>query len=153
MKKSNFNPVRKIIQKLKSINADPMKVSYGFAFGVFMSTTPLIGFKWLVALPIVMLAKWNKTACMIGILQVNYLTGPLFYALAYFVGKGVCGYTSTFEMPEKMNFAAFKDILLGNTDVFIALLTGGMILSIPLTIIAFYLVRSLFSRKLKAQLA
>jgi uncharacterized protein (DUF2062 family) len=153
MKKATFNPVQTIIRKLKSIDADPMKICYGFAFGVFMSATPLIGFKWLVALPVVMLAKWNKTACLVGILQVNYLTGPFFYALAYFVGKSVCGYSGTFELPERMSLSAFKDIFFGNTDIFISLLTGGLILSIPMTIAAYYIVRSLFTRKLKTRLA
>ena len=153
MKTLKFNPVRSIANKLKSIKADPMKICYGFAFGVFMSTTPLIGFKWAVALPIVMLAKWNKMACLAGILQVNYLTGPLFYALAYFVGKSVCGYQNSFELPEKMNFAALKDIFFGNAEVFISLLTGGLILSIPMTIGAFWLVRSMFSKKLNTQIA
>jgi uncharacterized protein (DUF2062 family) len=153
MKKLNFKPVKTVIRKLKNIKADPVKICYGFAFGVFMSTTPLIGFKWMVALPIVWLARWNKMACLIGIMQVNYLTGPLFYALAYFVGKGVCGYSSTFELPKTMSFGAVKDIFFGNTDVFISLLTGGLILSVPLTIGAYYLVRSLFSNKLKTQLS
>jgi uncharacterized protein (DUF2062 family) len=153
MKTLKFNPVRTVVNKLRSIKADPMKICYGFAFGVFMSATPLIGFKWLVALPIVMLAKWNKMACLVGILQVNYITGPLFYALAYFVGKSVCGYKDTFEMPSRMSFAAFTDIFFGNADVFISLLTGGLILSIPMTIGAFYLVRSMFSGNLKTKAA
>lgn len=130
-----------------------MKICYGFAFGVFMSTTPLIGLKILVALPIVMLTKWNKVACLVGILQVNYITGPLFYALAYFVGRSVCGFENSFEMPQQMSFGAFKDIFLGNADVFISILTGGMILSIPMTIGAFYLVRSIFYKRLNTQVA
>jgi uncharacterized protein (DUF2062 family) len=153
MKKLAFNPIRSIAGKLASIKSDPMKICYGFAFGVFMSATPFIGFKWLVALPVVMLAKWNKMACMVGILQVNYLTGPLFYALAYFIGKSVCGYQDTFVMPEKMNLSAFKDIFFGNADVFLALLTGGLILGIPMTIGAFYLVRSMFYKKLNTSVA
>ena len=147
MKKLNFNPV----QRLRAIQADPLKICYGFAFGVFMATTPLIGFKWAVALPIVMLAKWSKVACMIGILQVNYLTGPLFYALAYIIGRGVCGFSGSFELPDQMSFAAVKDIFFGNADVFISLLVGGFVLSIPLTIGAYYLVRTIFSKNLKAQ--
>jgi uncharacterized protein (DUF2062 family) len=98
-----------------------------------------------------MLAKWNKTACMIGILQVNYLTGPIFYAIAYFIGKSLCGFTDTFELPETMSFGAVKDIFFGNAEVFISLLTGGLILSIPMTLGAFYLVRSLFSGTFKTQ--
>jgi uncharacterized protein (DUF2062 family) len=153
MAKFRFNPVKAAIDKLKGINADPMKICYGFAFGIFMATTPLIGFKWVVALPIVMLAKWNKTACLIGILQVNYLTGPLFYALAYFIGKRVCGFSNTFELPAHMNFSALKDIFLGNAEVLVSLTVGGLVLSIPMTIGAYYLVRSLFTRKLNAQIA
>ncbi len=153
MKTLKFNPVRSITGKLASIKSDPMKICYGFAFGVFMSATPLIGFKWLVALPVVLLAKWSKMACFVGIMQINYLTGPLFYALAYFVGKSVCGYQTNFELPEKINFAALKDIFFGNADVFVSLLTGGLILSIPMTIGAFYLVRSMFYKKLKTSVA
>jgi uncharacterized protein (DUF2062 family) len=153
MKNIKFNPVRTIIRKLKNIKADPMKICYGFAFGVFMSTTPFIGFKWLVALPIVWFAGWNKMACMIGILQVNYITGPLFYAAAYFVGKAVCGYSNTFTMPGTMSFGAIKDIFFGNPDVFISLITGGLILSIPMTIGGFYLARSVFSQNLKTQVS
>lgn len=151
MKTMKFNPVRSVANKLRAIKADPMKICYGFAFGVFMSTTPLIGFKWAVALPVVMLTKWSKMACLVGILQVNYLTGPLFYTVAYFVGKTVCGFQNDFEMPQKMNFAALKDLFFGNADVFFSLLTGGLILSIPLTIGAFWLVRSLFTEKLNTQ--
>jgi len=153
MKTLKFNPVRSVVNKLRNIKADPVKISYGFAFGVFMSTTPLIGFKWAVALPVVMLAKWNKMACLIGILQVNYLTGPFFYALAYFVGKSVCGYGSTFQLPERMSLGAIKDIFFGNADVFISLLTGGLLLSIPMTLGAYWMVRSLFTRNLKTQLS
>jgi hypothetical protein len=151
MEKRKFSPVLSVIQKLKNIKSDPMKICYGFAFGVFMSTTPLIGFKWVVALPIVWLARWSKAACMIGILQVNYLTGPLFYAAAYFIGKKVCGFPNTFELPDQMSFGAVKDIFFGNADVFLSLLTGGLILSIPLTIGAFMLVKSMFSHRLKPQ--
>jgi uncharacterized protein len=149
MKTNHFNPVPKILRKLQTINADPMKICYGFAFGVFMSTTPLIGFKWLVALPIVWLVRWNKMACLIGILQVNYITGPLFYALAYFVGKTVCGYSNTFVIPKTMNFDVIKDIFFGSPDIFISLLTGGLILGIPMTIGGFYIARSFFFNKFK----
>ncbi|MEN8226264.1 MAG: DUF2062 domain-containing protein [Bacteroidota bacterium] len=153
MKKIKFNPVKAVVSKLQGIKADPLKVCYGFAFGVFMSTTPFIGFKWLVALPVVWLAKWSKMACVMGILQVNYLTGPLFYALAYFVGKEVCGFSNSFELPSKMSFSSVMNLFLGNADVFLSLLIGGLILSIPLTIGSYYLARGIMYKKLKPQLS
>jgi uncharacterized protein (DUF2062 family) len=153
MKTLKLNPIPAILQKLRAINADPMMICYGYAFGTFMCTTPLIGIKWIVALPILWLTKWNKVACMIGIFQVNYLTGPLFYALAYFVGNGVCGYHNAVGLPEKMSFIAMKDLFLGNANVFVSLLVGGLVLSIPLTISAFYLVKSILNRKVTSQLS
>jgi len=147
MKKIKFNPFKAVILKLKAIRADPAKICYGYAFGVFMSTTPLIGFKWIVALPIVHLTKWNKLACMIGVFQVNYFTGPFFYALAYFIGKEACGYRNDFVLPDKLNFSVFKDIFLSNADIFISITIGGLILSIPMTIGAYYLAKSIFSGK------
>lgn len=151
MNRFNLNPVSAVIQKLKSINADPQKISLGYAFGTFMCTTPLIGIKWIVALPILWLTKWNKVACMIGIFQVNYFTGPLFYACAYIIGKNVCGYHHTFQMPEHLTFSAMKDIILGNSEVFISILTGGMILSIPMTFGAYFLVKWIYTGKLNSQ--
>ena len=153
MKAFKFNPVKKVIQKLQSIRENPMKICYGFAFGVFMAATPFIGFKWLVALPIVMIFKLNKTACLLGILQVNYLTGPFFYALVYFVGNFVCGYQGAFALPERMNLSALKMIFFENTEVFISLLTGGLILGIPMALGSFFLIRSLLFKKLQPQFA
>jgi uncharacterized protein (DUF2062 family) len=151
MKSFHFNPVKAAVGKLRQINADPLKVCYGFSFGIFMATTPLIGIKWIVALPIVWLLKWNKTACLLGIIQVNYLTGPFYYALAYFLGKEVCGYSNALELPGKMSPAIVKDLFFGNADVFVSLVVGGLIIGIPLTAVAFYLVKSLFHSKLKIQ--
>jgi uncharacterized protein (DUF2062 family) len=129
-----------------------MKIAYGYAFGTFMSTTPLIGIKWIVALPVLWFTRWNKVACMFGIFHVNYFTGPLFYALAYFVGKNICGFENSFSLPDPLTFNAMKDILLGNADVFISILVGGLALSIPMTLGAFFFVKSIFSRKFKPSL-
>jgi uncharacterized protein len=152
MNKLRFNPVNKLIKKLKSIEADPAKIAYGYAFGTFLSTTPLIGIKWIVALPILWMTKWNKLSCMVGIFQVNYFTGPLFYGLAYFIGKSVCGFDNSFELPDPLTFSAMKDIILSNADVFISILTGGMILSIPMTLGAFFFVKSILPRKVNPRL-
>jgi uncharacterized protein (DUF2062 family) len=152
MKAINFNPVRKLVLKLKTIQADPKNVCYGFAFGIFMCTTPLIGIKWLVALPVLWLTKWNKIACMIGIFQVNSLTGPFYYAVAYFIGSRVCGFGGNFLMPGNLSFSAMKDLFFSSAEVFLSLTIGGLIISIPLTTGAFYLVKSIFSQKTRTQL-
>lgn len=144
----NFNPGKILIDRLKKIEADPENIALGYALGTFLCTTPLIGIKWIVALPILWMTRWNKLACMIGVFQVNYFTGPLFYALAYVVGKNVCGYDHSFALPDPLTFSAMKDIIIGNADVFISILIGGLILSIPMTLGAYFFVKSIFSRKI-----
>ena len=150
MKRPLKNPFTKILEKLRSIKADPRKICYSFAFGVFMSTTPFIGFKWLVALPVILLLRWNKVACMLGILQVNYLTGPFFYAFAFFLGSKVCGYGDAIMLPERMNFGSVISMAAGNPEIILSLLTGGLILGIPLSLLSYYLVKSVFSRNLNS---
>ena len=152
MKKPRYNPVRSVIRKLQGIKSDPLKVAYGFAFGVFMASTPFIGFKWLLALPVVMLARWSKMACMVGILQVNYLTGPFFYTVAYVVGKEVCGFENALEWPGRLSFQALADIFTSNAEVFVSLLVGGMILGIPMAVGSWYLARSVLQWKFKPQI-
>lgn len=144
-------PFRKVMDKLRSIEADPSRICYGYAFGIFMSTTPLIGLKWLVALPVIFLVKWNKTACLIGILHINYITGPFFYSLAFLVGKGVCGFPATGSLPSKLDLNWIREAFFGNAEIFLALFTGGLILGIPLTIGAYYLAKSLFSNHIQRQ--
>lgn len=151
MKMKTYNPLAAVTGKLSTISADPMKIAYGYAFGTFLCTTPLIGIKWIVALPILWFTRWNKVSCMIGIFQVNYFTGPLFYMIAYYVGKTVCGFDNNFILPDPLTFRAMIDILLGNADVFISITVGGMLLSIPMTLGAFYFAKSIFTRKLKTQ--
>jgi uncharacterized protein (DUF2062 family) len=153
MKKFSYNPVKAVVRKLQGIQADPVRVAYGFAFGVFMSTTPFIGFKWALALPVVWLARWNKMACLLGIIQVNYLTGPFFYALAFFIGKAVCGYNHALALPDRMSFSALTEMFLGNAHVFVSLLVGGLILSVPMTIGSYYLARYLINWRLKPQMS
>ncbi len=149
MKTNILHPVRLLRNKLQSIQAEPTRVISGFTFGVFMATTPFIGLKWVLALPVVWIMKWNKMACMLGILQVNYLTGPFFYGLAFMIGKQVCGMDGALAMPEHFNLRSMAAFITGNAEVFIALLAGGALLGIPLCIASYFLVRALYSKPLK----
>src|SRR5512135_2361866 len=86
--KSRFLAFR---DKLASIQADPWPVCMGYAFGVFLATTPLIGLKVLIAIPICYLFRWSKISAIIGVLHVNILTGPVFYGFAFMIGRTMVG--------------------------------------------------------------
>ncbi|MEJ2596207.1 MAG: DUF2062 domain-containing protein, partial [bacterium] len=73
-----------VTKKLASIHADPHIVAMGYAMGIFLASTPLIGIKVPIAILLAFLFKWNKIAALIGIFHINPLTGPVFYGFTFF---------------------------------------------------------------------
>jgi uncharacterized protein len=126
-------------EKLMKIKANPTRVSSGYALGVFLGTTPFIGFKVFIALILTTVFKWNKTSSVIGVYHINILTAPLFYGFAFVVGRWVLGSDVNFVFPDTMSFSAFYEAFLGNAMIFYSLLIGGIVLGVPMAGIAYWL--------------
>jgi len=92
--------------KLLSIEASPEKISRGYALGVFLGTTPIIGTKVIIALGLTSFLKWSRVASVIGVYHINILTGPLFYSVSFFVGKWLIGAQANLIIPRQMNSEA-----------------------------------------------
>jgi uncharacterized protein (DUF2062 family) len=143
MMKTILNNIREIIRRLTTIKDNPREVARGYALGIFLATTPFVGFKIFIALFLSAVFRWNKIASVIGVYHVNPLTGPPFYALAFLIGKTVLGTEGQFVYSSEGGMAALIHLFTGAGHVFLALLTGGLIIGIPLTCIAFFSVRRL----------
>lgn len=126
----------KLKQKLRSIQASPEKVSRGYALGVFLGTTPFIGTKVLIALGITSLLRWNRLASVIGVYHINMLTGPFFYASAYAAGRWITGSEATLTFPDHLSAAWLFSTFLGSWEILRSLLTGGLLLGIPMAAMA-----------------
>ena len=129
----------RIREKLINIKAAPKKVSYGYALGVFLGTTPFIGAKVFIALICTHLFRWNKISSVIGVYHINILTAPLFYGFAFVVGKWVLRTDVVFIFPDTLSFSAFYDAFTGNMMIFYSLLVGGIVLGVPMAAGAYYL--------------
>ncbi len=125
--------------KLLRIKSNPKKVSLGYALGVFLGTTPFIGTKVFIALIMTSLFKWNRVSSVIGVYHINLFTAPLFYGLAFFVGKWVLGTDVVFLFPDTISFSAFWEAFTGNMMIFYCLLLGGILLGVPMAVGAYYL--------------
>jgi uncharacterized protein (DUF2062 family) len=134
--------------KLTSINYDPKKVSMGYAFGIFLASTPFIGIKVFIAILFTSVFKWSKVAAIIGVFHINALTGPLFYGLSFLVGKKVLGAQIEFSFSGTINLKTLFEIFQGNIAIFYSLLLGGFILGIPMSIGAYWLSMHLTSHRL-----
>lgn len=147
MKPIRFNPVQRVKDKLLSIKSDPYRVCRGYALGIFLGTTPLIGIKVFIGIFLTHLLKWNKIACTIGVLHINGLTAPAFYGLSYFIGRSVCHFDHAAAMPSGFSAAEMISLLTSSWEVVAALTIGSTLLSIPMTIGAYYFSRMLFRKR------
>ena len=133
-------------ERLDSITADPEKVRLGYAFGVFLASTPFIGLKVFIALFFTTLFKWNKVSALIGVFHVNLFTAPFFYGFAFLVGNKVLGCHADFTCPDRISLVAFIEIFRNNIFILYSLLLGGLLLGIPMAIGAYCLAKYLTSK-------
>ena len=136
---TGFKARFRIREKLIRIKANPRKVSLGYALGVFLGTTPFIGTKVFIALIMTSIFKWNRVSSVIGVYHINLFTAPLFYGLAFFVGKWVLETDVVFVFPDTLSFSAFWEAFTGNMMIFYSLLIGGIVLGVPMAVGAYYL--------------
>jgi uncharacterized protein len=134
-------------EKLKSIPEEPRKVAMGYALGIFLAASPFIGLKVFIALALTFVFKWNKIAAIIGVFHVNPLTGPIFYGFSFFIGNLILGSNVSFNFTWPVTIKTLLDILSANSMVFLSLLTGGIILGLPLAVVAYFLSNSLIQHK------
>lgn len=139
--------VKGLINKLSEIKDSPSNIGYGYALGIFLATTPFIGFKVLIALIITHYLKWNKLAAVIGVYHVNSLNAAFFYSLSFFIGKKMMGYDLYFSFPHEITFKAVVSCFTDSKEVFLSLLMGGIAIGVPMSVIAFKLILSLINER------
>lgn len=128
-----------IREKLRSIKADPRRVSTGYALGIFLGTTPFVGCKVFMALILTTVFKWSKISAVFGVYHINLFTAPFFYTVSFFIGRSLMGTDYTFVYPEELSAGEILKIFYGNLPVFYSLMVGGLILGIPMAIGAWFL--------------
>lgn len=126
----------KIFSRLFSIKDKPQNIAKGYAMGIFLATTPFVGIKVFIALLLTTLFNWNRKASIIGVYHVNALTAPIFYSIAFIIGKAVLG-IHTIIPALNYDFRSMLDLFFGGANIFWAFLTGGLILGFPLSYAAY----------------
>lgn len=129
--------VNTIKKKLTTIADKPRNVAMGYALGVFLATTPLIGIKVFIAIALTFLFKWNKVAAIIGVFHINPLTGPFFYSISFFIGKIILGTDLILDIDSLNSVRAVIEMFSTNSILFVCLILGGIILGTPLGFLAY----------------
>jgi uncharacterized protein len=132
--------IRAACMRFLKIRGEPREIAYGLALGIFIGMTPFMGFHTVMALFLATFFKWNKIAAVAGVFITNPLTAPLIYPITYVVGNAVVG-ASHIPHPEKvLSMKAIVDLVQNSPLILVDLVTGGVIIGLPLSIAAYWIV-------------
>jgi len=120
------------------IRGNPREIALGFALGIFIGMTPTMGIQIILAIFFAALLKWNKISATIAVFTTNPFTAPFIYGTTYLVGARVLGLQKIFKFPEQMSFEAAVEMLKSTPRIFGALTVGGVLIGLPLAIIAYF---------------
>ncbi len=151
MKKFTFYKLAGIKEKINALRENPYRVSMGYALGIFLATTPFIGVKVFIAIFLTWIFRWSKAAAIIGVFHINFLTGPIFYSFSYFLGNTVTGTSSSVELTSAFTLDGLLALKSMGIGVFLSLLTGGVILGLPLALASYYYSYYLIKKKRSAE--
>ena len=121
--------------KFRRLQGDPKRIALGAALGTFIGVTPTIPFHTMLALSLAPLLRVSVIAAYMGIWISNPLTWVPQYLLAYEVGRYILFRGEPLRIPAQANLAAFLDLLWRGG---LALQVGGIIISVPPAIAAYF---------------
>ncbi len=82
---------RYVVHRVRRLSATPHAVALGFAAGVFVSSTPFIGFHMALSAAVAWIVGGSIVAALLGTFVGNPLTYPLFWVSSYEVGSLMLG--------------------------------------------------------------
>jgi len=138
---------RAMHQKIFSIKDSPENIARGFALGSFVSMTPFVGLHLVISVGLACLFKWNRIAAGIAAFNTNLLTGVFIFSFNYYLGAKIVGDNSDLAFPDSLDLSFVFNLILSGSDVFIALIVGGITTGIPTAFISYGLVKKLIYRR------
>jgi uncharacterized protein len=160
--------VRKIlehhIQRILSHDDPPERLAFAFAFGVFLSFTPLLGLHLLLGFAAAFLFGLNRVALLVGLALNNPWTLVPYYALATWLGGLLIGFPPAGALPGfgwgQLHSSAFWLQLAQQWHILLPMALGSSILAVfgaalsyPLALLAIKRGRGMLVRQPGAGLA
>jgi uncharacterized protein (DUF2062 family) len=148
LKKDNrfLAPLYRAYKRFLKIRGRPREIAKGFALGLFVGMTPLMGLHTAIAVPLAALFKWNKISAAIAVWITNAVTAPIIYSITYFVGARIAGIERAFGLTNTNGFSGLYKLILKTPEIFWAMTIGGIVLGIPLAVIGYYFTYSVIRK-------
>ena len=147
MKNSQFiSPLYKAYKRFLKIRGKPREIARGFALGLFVGMTPFFGLHTVIAVPLAALFKWNKISAAISVWFTNAATAPIIYSITYLVGARILGIQKGFNWTDINSFSAVYQLILKTPEIVWAMIVGGVVLGLPLSIAGYYIIFLILKR-------
>jgi len=138
-KKSRLlTPLYKAYERFLKTRGHPREIALGFALGLFVGMTPLMGLHTAIAVPLAALFKWNKISAAISVWITNAVTAPLIYSITYVIGSKLIGLEKSFTLKGLNGFSGLYHLILNTPEIALAMTVGGIVLGLPLAFIGYY---------------
>jgi uncharacterized protein (DUF2062 family) len=141
------------LERLVSLDDSPQRIAFGFAVGVFLAFTPLLGLHTLLGLLLAFAFGLNRVAVLVGLFINNPWTLFPIYGLATYVGGLFVGFPPSSHVPS-LGFGAlfqarFWVEIAGQWAFWKSLLLGSAILSCAAAAFS-YILTLLIVRRMKS---
>ncbi|MBV6632775.1 MAG: DUF2062 domain-containing protein [Alphaproteobacteria bacterium] len=139
--------VKYLRYRVLRLAASPYAVATGFACGVAMSFTPLIGLHFVIAAIIAFPLRGSVIAAALGTLVGNPLTFPLMWGCSYHMGLFMLGRGGLFAGDATSGFGdaltnmSAETLMTNLGDITLPWLLGSMVVGPIFAMIAFVIVR------------
>jgi hypothetical protein len=155
-KDSLFGLIRKVYERFIRIRGNPREVALGFALGVFIGMTPTMGVQTPIAIFFAALCGWSKLSAAVGVWISNPLTAPVIYGVTYITGAKMMNMAPVFNLPLSPTWSTLKAMLMKAPQALGAMTVGGIVIGLPLAVLAYYLAYGAvekYQKDLKAKIA
>lgn len=140
------HPFSRGYQRFLKIRGNPHEIAAGFSLGLFIAMSPFMGMHIAMAVFVAALLRWNKISAAIAVWVSNPITAPAIYSMTWFVGSKVTEVTLTESFPHSFSLAATFMLLKKTPAIITTLIVGGIIVGIPVAIMAYYLTFGIFEK-------
>lgn len=138
------------MQKLVTLDDSPHRIALGFAVGVFLAFTPLLGLHTVLGLLIAFAFGLNRVAVLVGVFVNNPWTLFPIYGLATYVGGLFVGFPSSLPLAALGFGGIFKSRfwieVAGTWEFWKPLLLGSVILSCTAAALSYLLLLFVITR-------
>jgi uncharacterized protein (DUF2062 family) len=132
-----------VAHRIKRLPGTPNRIAAGFACGVAVSFTPLIGFHFILAALLALIMRGNIIASAIGTVAGNPWTFPFIWIWTYNIGLWILGQEQSGSLPENFSIQYIFDNPL---NVLWPMAVGSVPSGTVAWLVAFFIMRDIVKR-------